>query len=381
MRYVRLAVALVVLGVLAMVGPAVAVPVTVQNGLDGYAGTDDTYTVASRNGGPWGNAGAFTQSAILNDHGRASLLVRFSGLDVFLSGQGVTSSSAIQTAKILLYTTGSSFDPAKAEMDMYRMTHTWNEGVASSSFNDYSTVDGANNAAYAAPRLGSAASWSQPDAGTYPNVWATTVTSKVAGISEKSTYHDGFCAEVGDIATVNSTTNSFYSTATTLYVNTAQYNTGSRYWLEEDLWPEPGWNNPGSSFQPFFQNSVGLNDVYDSTDPRALPIPTGAGDWLEVDITDWVKDWFDNDLANHGVLVRRNSVGDYDGVSFAFSEYGTAGLRPMLEITLEELPVAEPAGLGIIGLALLGLKKRSRSQASACRRSRGVEASTPPSSR
>ena len=359
MRRATMAVVMVV----ALCGLSHADSVTVQEGLDGYAGTEDTYTVAHRSRGPWGNAGAFKESAVLNDHGRASLLVRFSGLDVFLSGQGVTSKSAIQEAKILLHTTGSSYDPSKAEMNMYRMTHTWNEGVASSSFHDYSTVDGCNNAAYTAARVGSAASWTQPDAGTYPNVWATTVTSKCAGISKRSTYHDGFCAKVADIATCNSTTNSFYSTATTLYVNTAKYNhatDSSRFWLEEDLWPVPGWNNPSSSFQPFFQNSPGLDDVYDSTDPRALPIPTaGSGEWLEVDITDWVQDWFETPGDNHGVLVRRTSTGDYDGVSFAFSEYSAdTSLRPKLEIEVASSTIPEPTGLGMIGLALFALRRR-----------------------
>jgi len=361
MRCARWAVVLAVVGVLATAGPALAGPVTVQEGLDGYAGTEDTYTKADKSRGPWGNAGAFKQSAVLDDHSRASLLVRFSGLDVFLSAQGVTSKSAIQQAKILLYTTGSSFDPSKAEMNAYRMTHTWNEGVASSSFHDYSTVDGCNNAAYTAARLGSAASWSQPDAGTYPNVWATTVTSECAGLSKNYRYHEGFCTKVADLATCNSTTNSFYSTATTLYVNTANYKTQSRYWLEEDLWPVPGWNNPASSFQPFFQNSSGLDDVYDSTDPRALPTPTaGSGEWLEVDITDWVQGWFDDDSANHGVLVRRTSTGDYDGVSFAFSEYDTAANRPKLEITVANPPIAEPGSALLVFLGVVGCGCRRR---------------------
>jgi hypothetical protein len=354
MTYGKWTIALAIVSVLAVSGPAAAGLLTVREDLDGYAGTEDTYTKADRKRGPWGNAGAFKQSAVLDDHSRASLLVRFGGLDTFLGAQGVTSSGAIQQAKIRLYTTGHAYDHTKAEMNMYRMTHTWNEGVAASSFHDYSTVDGCNNAAYTAARLGSAAAWTQPDAATYPNVWATPVTSACKGFSENWRYHEGFCSEQSSIADCNNTTNSFYSTASMLYVNTAQYNTNSRYWLEEDLWPVPGWNNPGSSFQPFFENSPGLNDVYDSTDPRALPIPTAeSGEWLEVDVTDWVQAWYDDDSANYGVLVRRTSTGDYDGVSFAFSEYTTDEThRPTLEITVKDDAIAEP---GALALTLLGL--------------------------
>jgi autotransporter-associated beta strand protein len=66
-----------------------------------------------------------------------------------------------------------------------------------------------------------------------------------------------------------------------------------------------------------------------------------------------------------------------------FAIYDTAlSAEDVLALYSTGMPVAEPAGLGLIGLALLGMKKkRSRSQASAYRRSRGVEASTPPSSR
>ncbi len=349
-------VAFTALAVAASGARADLVIVTVQQGAEyapgqAYSGTDDTYTqVGGR--GPWGNAGAFKESDVINRHARNSLLIRFGGLDSLLGGLGVTDKSQIASATLMLYVTGTAFDPTKAGMDVWRMTHDWSEGAADWSFSDFSTIDGCNNASSSPPRLGSAANWSQPDAGAYPNLWATPVTSKAMMFSKDQSYHPGFCAEVLGLSECDSTADSFYSTSDTLYVNTAKFAATSRYWLAEDLWPVPGMALSGS-FGVYFENTSGLNDAYDSTDVRQMPAPSGVGEWMATDVTSWVQEWFENDASNYGMLLRANG-GDFDGAKFAFSEYDTdAALRPKLVIVLPE-----PAAIVLLVLGGAALIRR-----------------------
>ena len=66
-------------------------------------------------------------------------------------------------------------------------------------------------------------------------------------------------------------------------------------------------------------------------------------------------------LGRTGLLVSELCFGTMTfggGRDFWLSDYTTdSSLRPMLVIDYQP-PVAEPAGLGLMGLALLGLKKR-----------------------
>ena len=348
------AIALALAASLAHAGPIIMI----QEGADyapgqAYSGTADTYTqVVGR--GPWGNAGGFKESAVINRHARNSLLVRFGGLDAALGGAGVTDGSQILDAKLMLHVTATAYDPTKAGMDVCRMTRDWAEGAANWSFSDFSTIDGCNNASFAPPRLVSAAAWSQPDAVTYPNVWATAVSSKAMMFSKDQTYHPGFSAEVASVADCNSTADSFYSTSGTLYVNTAKFDTTCRYWLAEDLWPVPGMALSGS-FGVYFENTPGLNDAYDTTDVRQIPAASGVGEWMELDVTSWVRDWFADDASNLGMLLRANG-GDFDGPAFAFSEYDAdTSLRPKLVVT-----IPEPASALLLLLGVWGLKRRRR---------------------
>lgn len=363
MRHAQVAVA--VLALVTALAHGAPILVTLQDGVEYapsgiYTGTDDTYTqVGGR--GPWGNAGGFTQSVVINRHARNSLLVRFAGLDAALGGVGVSDKGQITDARLMLYVTGTAYDPTKAGLDVWRMTRHWDEGTSDWSFSDYGVIDGCSNATHRAARLGSGAVWTQPDAATYPNVWATSVSSKAVFFSKDQTYHPGYCSEVAGIAEVDATADSFYSAADILYVNTANHDSTCRYWLTEDLWPVPGMTMSGS-FGSYFENTPGLNDAYDTSDVRQMPGASGSGEWMAVEITEWVRVWFENGSLNHGVLLRANG-GDFDGSAFAFSEYdadpGQAvdpQYRPKLEITFVPEPCS--AGLMLLGSCILLRRRR-----------------------
>ena len=349
--------------VLGTAGHAATV-VTLQEGLEysagnPYGGTADTWSVAS-GGRPFGNAGAFQTSDAMRDHGRNSLLLRFAGLDAVLGGLGVTDKSQITEAKVQLYVTATAYDPTKVDLYTWRMTHDWEEGSVSSSYGDFSSVDGANNVTYNGPRLGSDQSWTQH--GTHANIEYTAVTSQPSVFFKNTTYHNNQMAEVAfdtdldtTLATVNATSNSWYSDGGTVYVNSSVAIGSSRFWLVEDEWPEPGRAQNGN-WGSYFGNSAGQNDCYDSTDQKLMPAPSGAGEWMELDITGWVQGWFEDDGANHGMLFRAHERGDWDSVTLALSEYTTdTSLRPKLLVT-----IPEPATMGLLALGFLPLLRRRK---------------------
>jgi hypothetical protein len=86
--------------------------------------------------------------------------------------------------------------------------------------------------------------------------------------------------------------------------------------------------------------------------------------WHEFDVTEMVQKWMGLDgeplTANYGLQF--DAVNKYsNGRRYYLSEYADdASLRPILEVEYVP-PVAEPAGLSLLGLTLLGLKRRKRS--------------------
>jgi hypothetical protein len=97
-----------------------------------------------------------------------------------------------------------------------------------------------------------------------------------------------------------------------------------------------------------------------------------AAGGIDLDVTDFVQ-WvlgqnaayadagLDQSDADISILVRHKNT-TYSEVTWTFyskeGANGTTILPPRIEVSQAAPPVAEPAGLGLIGLALLGLKKR-----------------------
>ena len=86
----------------------------------------------------------------------------------------------------------------------------------------------------------------------------------------------------------------------------------------------------------------------------------GTGVWVPCDMTEMVQRWEGLDgfaqEPNYGVQV--DEVDQYVGGRYRLSEYAAdQTLRPMLVVEFEGL-IPEPAGLGLIGLALMTLRRR-----------------------
>jgi hypothetical protein len=85
-------------------------------------------------------------------------------------------------------------------------------------------------------------------------------------------------------------------------------------------------------------------------DPHTLdsaPYPTAVGEWWEADVTDIVRGWLGDTLANHGFKLYDDGTGAV-GATFYASEYMVdETLRPKLVIELSD-PAVEETSFGCI---------------------------------
>ena len=169
-----------------------------------------------------------------------------------------------------------------------------------------------------------------------------------------SCYNSSLWTSVGSIGAVDVTGWSWYqdTAADIVYFQLGHAGVasavGMSYFVPADKW------DGGSC------TGVGDIDKANRSDPGDWP-DTGLLGWASIplDLTAWVQAWLDNPTTNFGVML----CSEGSEIRWYSSEYaGDTSLRPKLLITYEAGgAVPEPAGLSLIGLALITLRRGKRS--------------------
>ena len=351
MKVVKIA-ALMVLG-LALAAQADVL--TLQNGLGGYTGCDDTwlgynngyfsYGVAWKTGIAWyDDMRAF--AGLGNAYYKS--LVRFNAIPL---SPGTT----VTSAKLYLHKNYGQSAYTYANVTAYKVLHTWVEGQGGTGHTDQNwttdSLSGANaNYWNAATQLGKGTK----TAG-YTYVYQNNVPAGITihHAQHGSGYEATMFAEESSIAAVNGNDNSWYHDTTNniLYFRDGHAgvfdSTGMSYYTSDDRWGATAGTGAGD----IDLGSAVTGDWPDGT-------ASGSG---YVDITAFVQEWVESPSANHGVLLTAGS----GEIGWRMSEWGTQAQRPYLEIEFEAGAgvIPEPAGLGLVGMALLSLRRRRRMKA------------------
>jgi len=350
----------IVIAVLCVMGLALAaqagVEVTLQNGLDGYAGCEDVWT---GNVGNYFNAGVahrfnniwyedLRSFERIDNEKRYKVLVKFGDL-----GTKIPAGATITSAKLYLYknfgqgpTQGS---PTYANVAAYKVLHNWVEGRGGTGHTDQNwTTDSLSgvNVPYwnAATQLGGG----HAKTAGYTNVYEASVPAgaDIVDFQHGSAFQAPW-AKKATIAEVDSAAGSWYhdTAANKVYFRYGHAgvygSTGVSYYVSGDKWGDTACTGVG-------------------TDIDATP---QTGDWPDmldlgwgyVDVTAWTQAWSDDPGSNHGVLMTSNT----NEIRWWASEYSDPTLGPKLVVEYEAGAgtIPEPAGLGLLGLALLAIRR------------------------
>lgn len=400
MRLVRLA---MLVGILvATVGSAQGIPLVLQNDLGGYMGVEDncwdnwSSTEEVRNYGGFGFLRYYDTGA------KRKIVIRFNDLDSVIP---VPSGSVI-SAKLALRQYKSDY-PNNSHTDnvaFYKMTHDWVEGTTDRS---YIPQDGCSYRYFRGTRNVPDAGWTYHAPGTVidgtavpagTNIWSYQAG---AGVTvAKVMFDQEWSSKDWDMKTTSAAlmtdTKSGYQSGTTVYVNdyesTAtkhpnQGDHGFAYLHAADKWPNAGAGPSGDgalydrdNANPIYASWNDLIWNYAGYTGGDLASYEGESDFQEVDITAWVKDWMDNPASNHGLMVSKGLRGTNGRFFFSseIAKFDVVGRKcygeyqyssgnaidldwtygPKLIIEYELPPIPEPAGLGLIGMALLALRRK-----------------------
>ncbi len=84
------------------------------------------------------------------------------------------------------------------------------------------------------------------------------------------------------------------------------------------------------------ENLVTWNTIPNSTDTNQVLLTTSTSanqDYPNIDLTDFVTDWYSDPLSNHGILLELIDQSLYNSMIFCSSDYLDSTLRPKLEVT------------------------------------------------
>jgi hypothetical protein len=327
---------------------------TLQNGLDGYTGCEDTFAadrddyfnhgVAIKYSGTWYHR---LRAHLGLGEKRFKAFVRFNDLDTAIP---VSGADQIQSAKLYLYKYDTGGSPGNfSAVAAYRSLKPWVEGQGGLGHTDQNwtrdSLSGASNYYWNAARQ--LYSYTQHSGSVYWTGVPDGIT--IEHFQFGSAYNFANWHSVASMADVDAAYEWYHDTAADrVYFHTSHSgvfgSAGVSYYVAADRWADTA--------------GTGATDI-DTSDPLTGDWPDGTTDgWGYIDITPWVKDWYTNPATNYGVLL----TPDDNDIRWYQSEYSDTTLGPYLEIEYEAGgPIPEPASLGLLGAALLAMRKRKRS--------------------
>ena len=371
----RCACAAVVVFMAVLAGSAMAdQTVTLRQGLGGYTGVEDTMLESHGNFNTWwapyANLGEASQGLRLYGnalYGNAmrSALVKFDGLDTAIP---VTGSASIVSATLSL---NQGDGGLTSVVDLYKCLHGWVEGTGKGANGpgrwdnpDVKVpVDGASHRFWNAPVVLDASGWTDEGVTTWwNNIYSMDVTGKTIGhvMYDKLEY-------AGLLGGWNAVDGWRQSTAAT--VDEMKNNDVDLEWLQigdtlyvdhnmADEWTNPGETDEGICYylasDAWGANGADGDTDIDKADSKVLGV--AVDDWRSVDVTDWVKAWFDDPSSNHGFAVRTDD-GDLGFFSSEGADpvTGIGDIDVLLGPTLTITYVPEPATMGLLSLGFAGL--------------------------
>jgi MYXO-CTERM domain-containing protein len=387
---------LLVVAVVMTASAAVAGLVVMQNTAADQGIVDDTQMDTGnwgdlRNYGHGGNDGANRDDLYfyrgLEGKSEASL-IRFNNIAAHLPPPVAADPSKITKVTLALYqeNVGYAGETQNDGCSFYRLKRNWDEGTLVFA-NVGSPVDGATSR-NRIPGVQNPAGWTRTGGTSY--VWELSVADTVAVVGYNTNSGGSYHTPVSSIAEVDAAAKRWWydPVAQKLYVNKNDDGStspdassqGICYYTTDQAWQE--------------KNASGDNDC-DKADPIDLPSdyyewqvfgvynqnydPTpNVNKWVyvisdrgdeptEAYLLDWVRGWVDGSIDNYGMVFAKGLNGnEWNNRRFTPSDahQGASDYSygPKLTIEFDEGgPVPEPAGLGLLGAALLAWRRKRRS--------------------